>query len=329
MRCPMNAATCAAFFASGAAALLFETLWFRQTGLMLGNTVWASALVTAGFMAGLATGNALAIRVGWSLERPLRLFAALELVVGVTGAGLVLGMPALGRALAPLFARLEGSAGLDALRLACTFVLLVAPATAMGATLPVLARSLGARDPNFGRLLGRLYGWNTLGAVAGALAGEGVLIRWLGVPARPPWRPRLTWRRRLAMLPDRRQARLAPTPAPRPLCGARPDPRRDLPGRVPVAGARGRVVPLPADVRVGTSEAFAVMLAVVLLGIGGGGLLASFWLRRRPADRHQATPLALLAGALTVASYATLERVLWPLGGGALDPRARHSPRCG
>jgi hypothetical protein len=29
-----------AMFASGAAALLFETLWFRQAGLVLGNSVW-------------------------------------------------------------------------------------------------------------------------------------------------------------------------------------------------------------------------------------------------------------------------------------------------
>ena len=34
-----------AFFASGAAALLFEVLWFRALGRVLGNTVWAGALV--------------------------------------------------------------------------------------------------------------------------------------------------------------------------------------------------------------------------------------------------------------------------------------------
>jgi spermidine synthase len=47
-------------FVSGAAALIFETLWFRQAGLMFGNSVWATSVVTASFMAGLALGNALA-----------------------------------------------------------------------------------------------------------------------------------------------------------------------------------------------------------------------------------------------------------------------------
>ena len=53
-----------AFFVSGAASLVFETLWFHQAGLALGNTVWASSLVLAGFMGGLGLGNGLAARSG-------------------------------------------------------------------------------------------------------------------------------------------------------------------------------------------------------------------------------------------------------------------------
>ena len=60
---PLNrsAVLCLAFFLSGAAGLVFETLWFRQAGLMLGNSVWASSLVMGAFMAGLATGNTWAV----------------------------------------------------------------------------------------------------------------------------------------------------------------------------------------------------------------------------------------------------------------------------
>jgi spermidine synthase len=45
-----------AFFASGAAALVFQVLWFRQLAFTLGNTVWAGSLVLASFMGGLALG---------------------------------------------------------------------------------------------------------------------------------------------------------------------------------------------------------------------------------------------------------------------------------
>src|SRR5262249_4947765 len=58
---------------------------------------------------------------------------------------------------------------------------LLVPATAMGATLPMLTRALSERDPNFGSVLGRLYGYNTIGAVLGALAAEVCLVGWFGV----------------------------------------------------------------------------------------------------------------------------------------------------
>src|SRR5688572_31045813 len=65
----MTSAICLIFFLSGAAALLFETLWFRLAGLVFGNSVWAASLVLASFMGGLALGNTLAARYGPRLRR--------------------------------------------------------------------------------------------------------------------------------------------------------------------------------------------------------------------------------------------------------------------
>ena len=67
-------------------------------------------------------------------------------------------------------------APVNALRFGVAFALLVVPATAMGATLPVLVGALCQAGDRFGTALGRLYGWNTLGAVAGVLGSELVLI---------------------------------------------------------------------------------------------------------------------------------------------------------
>jgi len=78
------------FFLSGTAALVFETVWFREAGLMLGNSVWASSLVLASFMGGLALGNGLAARYAGRARRPLRTYALLETVIGGTGLGLAL-----------------------------------------------------------------------------------------------------------------------------------------------------------------------------------------------------------------------------------------------
>jgi hypothetical protein len=40
----VTVALCAVFFLSGVSALLFETLWFREAGLVFGNGIWASSL---------------------------------------------------------------------------------------------------------------------------------------------------------------------------------------------------------------------------------------------------------------------------------------------
>ncbi len=89
----------AVFFLSGASALIFEALWFRQAGLAFGNSIWASSLVLSGFMAGLALGNALAARAGARLANPVRAYAIAEAAIALTGVGLVYLFPVLGAAL--------------------------------------------------------------------------------------------------------------------------------------------------------------------------------------------------------------------------------------
>lgn len=56
----------ALFFLSGATALVFETLWFRLAGLAFGNSLWATSVVLASFMGGLAIGNGVVGRWGGS-----------------------------------------------------------------------------------------------------------------------------------------------------------------------------------------------------------------------------------------------------------------------
>src|SRR5687767_13517957 len=160
----MSFVLCALFFTSGAAALIFEMLWFRQAGLALGNSVWASSLVLAGFMAGMALGNLLAARRGDRLRSGLRAYATLEAVIATTGVALVYLLPVGGRLLVPFAGALFDQPWLlNGLRLVAAFVLLLVPSTAMGMTLPLLVRAARGWDPNFGRVLGLLYGTNTAG----------------------------------------------------------------------------------------------------------------------------------------------------------------------
>jgi spermidine synthase len=302
---------CALFFLSGAAGLCFETLWFHQAGLAFGNSVAASSIVLASFMAGMALGNAGAARFGARLARPLRVYAALELAIGVSGAALVWVLPGLAPGLAVALRPLvESPALLSAARLVAGFALLLAPAAAMGATLPVLVAALRAKDPSFGGALGRLYGWNTLGAVCGALAGELALVEWLGVRGTGLFAAGCNAAAALGALALARRGEARPVQATSAVARA----ALTAPAlRLLLATALAGVALLALEVvwfrmlRLfvhSGSAAFAWMLAVVLAGIGTGGMVGGAWLRRRPEAWRAAPALALAAGAATALLYA-------------------------
>ncbi|MBI3299017.1 MAG: fused MFS/spermidine synthase [Elusimicrobia bacterium] len=155
------------FFLSGVSGLVYQVVWMRMLIRVFGITVDATSAVVAVFMGGLALGSWLAGRRQRTLEPSLRLYAAIELGVAVSAA---LATAAMSR-LPALYAALAGPPGADGvlLRLGLTAVVLVVPTALMGATLPILVRVSTRDDAEVGRRLGTLYGWNTLGAVAGVL----------------------------------------------------------------------------------------------------------------------------------------------------------------
>lgn len=311
----MTAGLCGAFLLSGAAALLFEALWFRLAGLALGNSVWASSTVLAAFMAGLAFGNAVAVRYAGRVRRPLRLYAALELGVALGGALLVLILPALAEALAPLFGRIRHMPwAVNGLRLGVAFGLMAIPAAAMGTTLPLLASTLSRTGGGFGVALGLLYGWNTLGGVAGALACELLLVPHLGLRATAGVAGMLNLgAAALALLLERRGlARGMAEEAGRREAADDGGSRRSLLAAALLAGGLllGLEVVWFRFLQLfvfATQSVFAVMLATILAGIGLGGLIAAAWLRRRGPSPELPPLVALGCGFATLLTYIAFD----------------------
>ncbi|HWY40337.1 MAG TPA: fused MFS/spermidine synthase [Chthoniobacterales bacterium] len=168
-------------FLSGISALIFETLWLRLSGLAFGNSIWAAALILSSFMAGLALGTAIAASAKLRAQ-PLKVYAALEIAVGMLGCTVVFALPIIGELLRPLFQALwSHQTVLLALRVFISFVILLIPTTAMGLTLPVVLEDPVLANERFGRAVGILYGFNTIGAVVGALIGELFLIEAFGL----------------------------------------------------------------------------------------------------------------------------------------------------
>ena len=336
----MRGALCAVFFLSGVAALLFENLWFRQAGLAFGNGVWAQSLVLASFMAGLALGNLLAASREQDLTRPLRAYARLEIVIAFTGIVLVFALPAIGATLSLVLQPLaERPVLVNAARLSVAFALLAVPTTAMGLTLPLLTKALARLGRGFGENLGALYGWNTLGALAGALAVETGLVPRVGVRGTAAVAASLNVAAALVAI------RLSRAQQEEPGSAERTMPRvsfADLPrpaGRLLATAFVTGAVLLALEVVwfrflmmfcEASSLTFALLLAVVLAGIGLGGLAGGAWRARRETRPSGSEPSWPRAGLLVVALYAGFNAVPALPGGQSgswRPPPSSSSPR--
>ena len=263
-------------------------------------------------MTGLALGSAIAASLTLRRTRPLRLYAGLEVAVAVCGCTLVFGIPLLGEWLRPIFQTLwMHQPLLNVLRFSMSFSILLIPTTAMGLTLPVLLEDPLLKRYEFGRTVGLLYGFNTLGAVAGALAGEAYLVRAYGLFGTGLSAATMSCTAAVVAwffsVANPQTAGQTSRPSRFRLPFAKSPPWSLL----FVSMAAGAIL-LALEVIwlrflrlyvTSTATAFAIMLAVVLAGIGLGGISFSV-IPRRFASQRQAIPILLLLAAIgTLLSY--------------------------
>lgn len=157
-----------AFYASGAAALIYQVVWMRQLVPVVGAAMPAVSTVLAAFMGGLALGGLLAGR--WVDRRPRAALLAYSMLETVT-AIIALALPS-------AFSTLAGSSSLP---LIWAFLLVLAPTTAMGATLPILAKIMIHHREEVGGGISDLYAANTTGAMTGCLVAGYITIPLLGL----------------------------------------------------------------------------------------------------------------------------------------------------
>jgi spermidine synthase len=296
------------FFLSGASALIYELLWERLLHLVLGTSTLAVSAVLAAFMGGLALGGFLFGRIADRTSRPLRLYAWLEASIGVTA----LLVPVLFDLITSLYVQAyaafqPGPWGGTMLRLGTATIVLLLPATLIGGTLPLMARLALQHQSAAAPTFSLLYSVNTLGALLGAGLTGFVFLHFLGMQLTLFLAAALNGIVAVAAFLTSREE------APAPLS------RADVKGAVPAtsvwqrlavacAAATGAItlgeeVVWTRILGILTSNgayAFALMLAVMLLGIGLGSLVQRWW-SRWPGD-----------------SWGRLTCVQWLLGGVSL-----------
>lgn len=125
------------FVGSGAAALIYEIVWFQVLTLVLGSSAVSVGVLLATFMGGMCLGSYLLPRLVAPAHHPLRVYALLELAIGMCAVLLLAVMPLAGRVYTTW-----GGYGLTGflLRGVVASICLLPPTLAMGATLPAISR---------------------------------------------------------------------------------------------------------------------------------------------------------------------------------------------
>jgi spermidine synthase len=309
------------FFCSGASALVYQVLWMRLLGLTFGVTVWAASTVLACFMGGLALGSVLAGRWVDRSSRPLLWFGLCEAAVGVCGLLTPAALRAAERLYVALHPFVPDSLGpLTLVRVVLAGVVLIVPATLMGATLPIVIKSSALSSAGLGERVSLLYATNTAGAILGSLAAGFVLIGSFGISvafglaaATNGFVAGISF---IAAGAVRRVDRVSATSVP----------VAEQFAAAPAIGSRARTAVLLTFAVSGfcslalevvwfrvltlyvpaTAYAFTIMLATVLLGIASGSYCAARLMARRLDWLLMLAAVELAIGAFTVLSFGAL-----------------------
>ncbi len=164
------------FFLSGAAALIYQTAWHRLLGLFAGADTIAAALVVGAFLLGLGIGSLAAGLYADRLSRRASLIAFALCEVGIAAFAV----------LSPwlyydvIYLKFLPLASSRSVIFAVVFAGLLWPTFLMGCSLPFLSKAVVNQIAGSARLIGWLYGLNTLGAGIGAFVGGWYLIGTFG-----------------------------------------------------------------------------------------------------------------------------------------------------
>lgn len=316
------------FMGSGCSALIYEVVWLQSLQLVIGSSAVSLGVLLGTFMGGMCVGSLALARVISPLRHPLRVYALIEVGIGLSALLVLFGLPVLDRLY--LAVAHPGPASIVLRALVCV-VCLLPPTLLMGATLPAVARWVEA-TPRGVSWLGLFYGGNIAGAVFGCLLAGFYLLRVYDIAVATYVAVGINLAVAAIALV------LAGRTAHRPQQAAASMPAGGLPARpggariaYVVIGISG-LTALGAEVvwtRLlslllgGTVYTFSIILAVFLFGLGIGSSIGSMISRHSPRPW---APLAgcqvLLMGAVAWAAYVLADSLpYWPI-----NPSLSKSP---
>jgi len=303
------------FVGSGCAALIYEVVWFQLLQLSVGSSAVSLGILLGIFMGGMCLGSLLLPRYISARHHPLRVYAFLELGIGLLGVVVLFVVPLIGG----VYTTMAGTGQVNLfLRAIVAGICLLPPTILMGATLPAIARWVEA-TPSGVSWLGYFYGGNLAGAVMGCLLAGFYLLRLFDMPTATFVAVALNAAVALLALGIARATPYVPAAAGERVVAAAPESRL-----IYVTIALSGMTALGAEVvwtRIlsllfgATTYTFSLILAVFLVGLGIGSTIGSE-LARRVASPRLALGWCqlLLCATIAWAAYAMGESLpYWPI----------------
>ena len=175
---------CLLFLLSGAAGLMYESIWARYLGLFVGHSAYAQIIVLVIFLGGMSAGALTVSRWSDRLKQPLWAYAAIEFGIGYLGLFFHDMFQAVtGWAYASVYPELTGAWTITAAKWAVAAALILPQSVLLGMTFPLMSAGLlRLTRAQPGRILSLLYFSNSLGAAVGVLVAGFYLVERVGLP---------------------------------------------------------------------------------------------------------------------------------------------------
>lgn len=169
------------FVASGFAGLLYEVVYAKSLAVTFGSTSLASYTVLTTYMSGMALGAWLGGYIADKVKKPLLYYAGIEAFIGLYAVI----TPFLFKVIQNIY--VISVTGLSAddpyvtfLRVALGVIVLGIPTILMGATLPIMFKYLKQLNIQSDTAISRLYSANVIGAALGSFIGGYFFISAIG-----------------------------------------------------------------------------------------------------------------------------------------------------
>jgi spermidine synthase len=309
------------FILSGAAGLIYESVWARYLSLLVGHSAYAQVIVLVIFLGGMALGSLAVGRRSERIRSPLLWYAVVEAIVAVIAIvfhDVFVGVTTL--AYDHWLPRLSVGPAVTAATWTLAAILILPQSILLGATFPLMtAGALRRRPESSGAAIGLLYFANSLGAAIGALAGGFTLVARYGLPGTLRAAAILNFIVALGVLAGFvRPSRVGPRP--------RDTAPEASPGRQGVSPLERVLLGVSfmtafssflyeiawtrmlSMVNGSATHSFELMLSAFILGLAIGSLWIS---RRADASADRLKLLARLQWAMGLAAIATLPLYLW------------------